>query len=301
MTALQGSPGSRGPRRRGRALEWWGWSAGAAGVRASCSRRTASSSRTPTSPRGAGRCGSGSPALARERPASAPTRGPTSPWSAPTAGDLPALPLAERRLRVGEVVITIGNPLGFERSVSLGVVSALHRNLGAPRGEVLEGLVQTDAAVNPGNSGGPLLDARGAVVGVTGRVPVGPRDRLRGAADDRRLGRLDPHPRGGGAPAVPRGRRARRGPGARRTLATPRPRPRGPHPRGRGGLARRGRRAPARRPRRRRRRRHGRDARRRRAGDGPRARASCARRAARRRPVRAPASACGRRTPRAAA
>jgi len=80
--------------------------------------------------------------------------------------DLPPLALAERRLRVGEVVVAIGNPLGFERSVSLGVVSALHRNLGAPRGEVLEGLVQTDAAVNPGNSGGPLLDARGAVVGV---------------------------------------------------------------------------------------------------------------------------------------
>jgi S1-C subfamily serine protease len=83
------------------------------------------------------------------------------------AADLPPLPLAERRLRVGEVVVAIGNPLGFERSVSLGVVSALHRNLGAPRGEVLEGLVQTDAAVNPGNSGGPLLDARGSVVGVT--------------------------------------------------------------------------------------------------------------------------------------
>lgn len=83
------------------------------------------------------------------------------------AADLPPLALAERRLRVGEVVVAIGNPLGFERSISLGVVSALHRNLGGPRGEVLEGLVQTDAAVNPGNSGGPLLDARGAVVGVT--------------------------------------------------------------------------------------------------------------------------------------
>jgi S1-C subfamily serine protease len=83
------------------------------------------------------------------------------------AGDLAPLGLADRRLRVGEVVLAIGNPLGFERSVSLGVVSALHRNLGAPRGVVLEGLVQTDAAVNPGNSGGPLLDAQGAVVGVT--------------------------------------------------------------------------------------------------------------------------------------
>jgi serine protease Do len=83
------------------------------------------------------------------------------------AGDLPSLSLSQRRLRVGELVVAIGNPLGFERSVSVGVVSALHRNLGAPRGVVLEGLVQTDAAVNPGNSGGPLLDARGAVVGVT--------------------------------------------------------------------------------------------------------------------------------------
>jgi serine protease Do len=83
------------------------------------------------------------------------------------AGDLPSLPLSERRLRVGELVLAIGNPLGFERSVSMGVVSALHRNLGAPQGTILEGLVQTDAAVNPGNSGGPLLDAHGAVVGIT--------------------------------------------------------------------------------------------------------------------------------------
>jgi S1-C subfamily serine protease len=83
------------------------------------------------------------------------------------AVDLAPIALAERRLRVGEVVVAIGNPLGFERSVSLGVVSALHRNLAAPRGVVLEGLVQTDAAVNPGNSGGPLLDTAGAVVGIT--------------------------------------------------------------------------------------------------------------------------------------
>jgi serine protease Do len=83
------------------------------------------------------------------------------------ARDLPALTLAERRLRVGELVLAIGNPLGFERSVTSGVVSALHRNLPAARGEVLEGLVQTDAAVNPGNSGGPLVDAHGAVVGIT--------------------------------------------------------------------------------------------------------------------------------------
>jgi len=70
------------------------------------------------------------------------------------------------RARIGEIVVAIGNPLGLERSVSLGVVSALHRDL-PTRDGVLEGLIQTDASVNPGNSGGPLLDADGAVVGIT--------------------------------------------------------------------------------------------------------------------------------------
>jgi len=86
---------------------------------------------------------------------------------------LPALPLVEsRRLRVGQLVVAIGNPLRFERSVTLGVVSALDRTLPAPGGRSLEGLVQTDAAINPGNSGGPLLDANGAVVGInTAMIP----------------------------------------------------------------------------------------------------------------------------------
>ena len=84
------------------------------------------------------------------------------------AAELPALALADgRRLRVGEWVAAIGNPLGFERSVTLGAVSALYRSLPTPRGEPLDGLVQMDAAVNPGNSGGPLLDAEGRVVGIT--------------------------------------------------------------------------------------------------------------------------------------
>jgi S1-C subfamily serine protease len=82
------------------------------------------------------------------------------------ARDLPVLALSERRLDVGELVLAIGNPLGFERSVTTGVVSALYRNLPTPGGGLLEGLVQTDASINPGNSGGPLLDAGGAVVGV---------------------------------------------------------------------------------------------------------------------------------------
>jgi serine protease Do len=84
------------------------------------------------------------------------------------AKDLVALPLADSRaLQVGQLVVAIGNPLGFERSFTMGVVSALYRNLPSPGGGVFDGLVQTDAAVNPGNSGGPLLDAEGQVVGVT--------------------------------------------------------------------------------------------------------------------------------------
>jgi len=82
--------------------------------------------------------------------------------------DVRALPLADsRRLAVGQLAIAIGNPLGFERSVTVGVVSALYRNLPSPDGGMFEGLVQTDASVNPGNSGGPLLDAHGAVIGIT--------------------------------------------------------------------------------------------------------------------------------------
>jgi serine protease Do len=83
------------------------------------------------------------------------------------ARDLPVLPLSERRLAVGEIVVAIGNPLGFERTATVGVVSALYRNLPTPRGDVLEGLVQTDASINPGSSGGPLLDTSGAAVGIT--------------------------------------------------------------------------------------------------------------------------------------
>ncbi|MFZ5481382.1 MAG: S1C family serine protease, partial [Myxococcota bacterium] len=84
------------------------------------------------------------------------------------ATDLVALPLADRaHVRVGQIVVAIGNPLRFDRSVSLGVVSATDRALPARRGRPLEGLIQTDAAINPGNSGGPLVDAEGEVVGIS--------------------------------------------------------------------------------------------------------------------------------------
>jgi len=87
------------------------------------------------------------------------------------SGSVPSLPLLEeRRLRVGQLVLAIGNPLRFDHSVSLGVVSAVERTLPAAPGHALEGLVQTDAAINPGSSGGPLLDAHGTVVGITTAV-----------------------------------------------------------------------------------------------------------------------------------
>jgi serine protease Do len=83
------------------------------------------------------------------------------------ASGLPSLSLAARPAEVGELVVAIGNPYRFEGSVSLGVVSALDRALPSPDGRLMEGLVQTDAAVNPGNSGGPLLSPWGEVVGIT--------------------------------------------------------------------------------------------------------------------------------------
>ncbi len=81
--------------------------------------------------------------------------------------DFPILPLADlKSVRVGQLVLAIGNPFRLEQSVSLGVVSAINRSLSLPDGTLLEGMLQTDAAINPGNSGGPLLDTRGQVVGL---------------------------------------------------------------------------------------------------------------------------------------
>ena len=82
-------------------------------------------------------------------------------------GRLPVAQLSAAPLRVGQLVVAIGNPFGLDFTVTAGVVRALGRSLPAGWGQQLEQLIQTDTPINPGNSGGPLVDVQGRVVGIT--------------------------------------------------------------------------------------------------------------------------------------
>ena len=92
----------------------------------------------------------------------------------PKDAKLVPLPLGDSsNVTVGDPAIAIGNPFGFSRTVTTGIVSALQRQIEAPNGFPIRNVIQTDASINPGNSGGPLLDGQGRVIGINTQIATG--------------------------------------------------------------------------------------------------------------------------------
>ena len=92
----------------------------------------------------------------------------------PDEADLRPLTLADSSdVEVGDPAIAIGNPFGFDRTVTTGIVSAIQRTIEAPNGFSIDNVIQTDASINPGNSGGPLLDGAGRVIGINSQIATG--------------------------------------------------------------------------------------------------------------------------------
>jgi S1-C subfamily serine protease len=90
------------------------------------------------------------------------------------SGGLTPIPLGDSsKAEVGDPVIAIGNPFGYSRTVTTGIVSGLQREIQAPNGFTIPDVIQTDASINPGNSGGPLLDANGRVIGINSQIATG--------------------------------------------------------------------------------------------------------------------------------
>jgi S1-C subfamily serine protease len=88
--------------------------------------------------------------------------------------DLTVLPLGDSsKVEVGDSVVAIGNPFGYSRTVTTGIVSGLQREITAPDGFQISNVIQTDASINPGNSGGPLLDSQGRVIGINSQIATG--------------------------------------------------------------------------------------------------------------------------------
>jgi S1-C subfamily serine protease len=88
--------------------------------------------------------------------------------------NLEVVPLGDSsKAQVGDPVVAIGNPFGYSRTVTTGIVSGLQREIVAPNGFQIDNVIQTDASINPGNSGGPLLDANGRVIGINSQIATG--------------------------------------------------------------------------------------------------------------------------------